>query len=107
MSATLVIEPIPAAEREAAAIICGHKIINDLGYEDHANFHGFVQEVLQTTVGLELSRLRASEMALLEAVKLARSMFLDLERGIAPSRADFNKIGAAIAKATERGVRDE
>ncbi len=64
-----VIEPVITSESEAAAVICGHKIINDLGYEDHANFHGFVQEVLSTTVGAEIARLRRENEALVDGLE--------------------------------------
>lgn len=52
------------------------------------------------------ARLIAAAPDILAAAQLARSMFLDLERGIAPSRADFAKIEAAIAKAAPPTIGD-
>jgi len=47
----------------------------------------------------EIERLHTANVDMLAALQLARSMFLDMERGISPSRIDFTKITSAIAKA--------
>ena len=44
----------------------------------------------------EISGLRAEVDRLRELLTLARNMFLDMQRGIQPSRVDFEKIVAAL-----------
>jgi hypothetical protein len=53
-----IIAPEPSPEAYAAAIICGHKIIQDLGVDGMCDFQAFVQEVLATTVSPEIERLK-------------------------------------------------
>jgi|SRR5713101_9767075 len=54
-----IIAPEPSPEAHAPAIICGHKIIQDLGVDGMCEFHGFVQEVLATIISPEFERLVA------------------------------------------------
>ena len=55
-----VIEPTAPEIDRAASIICGHDLIyKSLDPETAGNFHMFVQEVLETTVGEEIRRLKA------------------------------------------------
>lgn len=45
-----IIVPEPTPESHAAAIICGHKVIQDLGVDGMCDFQAFVHEVLATTI---------------------------------------------------------
>lgn len=53
-----VIQPEPTECERAAAIIAGHDKIQALGVEGMTDFHGFVQEVLATTVEPEFDRMK-------------------------------------------------
>lgn len=52
-----VMTPEPRAIDEAAAVICGHDFIRDMGEEKMLEFHGFVQEVLESIIAPEIQRL--------------------------------------------------
>lgn len=51
------IQPEPTEQDRAAAIICGSNQVLAMG-DGMVEFHGFVQEVLASTVGVEIDRLR-------------------------------------------------
>lgn len=60
-----VIDPTDPEIDRAASIICGHDLIyKSLDQETAGNFHMFVQEVLDTTVGEEIRRLKAERLKL-------------------------------------------
>lgn len=59
-----VIEPTEPEIDRAAAIICGCDLINAMDQETAGNFHMFVQEVLETTVGEEIRRMKAERLKL-------------------------------------------
>ena len=58
-----VIEPSQPELDRAADIICGHDLIYRLDEETHNNFQ-FVQDVLRTTIGEEIRRLKAERLRL-------------------------------------------
>jgi hypothetical protein len=69
-----VIEPSRPEIGRAADIICGHDLIQGLDQETAGNFHMFVYEVLDTTVGAEIRRLeRAIEILQADAAPLEAS----------------------------------
>lgn len=59
-----VIEPTQPEISRAADIICGCDLIHNMDHETAGNFHMFVQEVLETTVGEEIRRLKGERLKL-------------------------------------------
>ena len=64
-----------------------------------AGAHEYHQQLQRYSI--EHERLLSIIADLRAALKLARSMFLDMERGINPSRTDFSKIEAALTGGKE------
>lgn len=68
-----VMQPEQSEASRAAAIIAGHDEIMALGVERMTAFHGFVQEVLATTVEPELDRLASENRRLQFRIECQRN----------------------------------
>lgn len=66
MSDVFIIPPEPSKRDYAAAVICGHKVVQSLDEEASDQSHGFVQQVLETTVCEELRSIKKQVSAFLD-----------------------------------------